>query len=583
LANLFEMLTCKRACRNKSNLEALPDDLLCLVVTFLGDSLNTMTMMHHVNRCIRTAMRSSRIMSQLRVELRHHNNILRLGPLALEVQKLRLKSCGGLSSMKYTPKVRILDLSHCNMLRDKGFEALESLSMLHTLSVTCDKLTNVDVLATLPALRHLNMSSTYKVANLPVMPGLKSLNIDGCMCLRGLEVLSGMPLLETISMSACFVTHQVLSALPANLTDLNLSYCMNLDDTGLALLGRLCNLTKLNVSGGKRIQSLRPLRTLTQLQELKAGFCVSMKTLEGLSALSSLRVFHAPHNSLETDDGPHILSGLKHLEEVNLSNCGLTEIGFRDLPALRSVRLRCCPNLQSLPNIGRAHSLQSLDLSGDQMINDGVLTELTTLVNLTELNLQGCWRITDLGLCTLPPTLEQLILHGCFHVGGLTGEALNHLTELQKLDVQDCVLMTDEGLHNMASMRMLRDLNLSQCVKVTDAGLFGLTSLRELSILRLDGCRKITDVGLRALAPLTKIHCLDFNRCRGLKTLRPLSALVALKFINLSGCVAVTDDSLLNLTPCRKLETIYTHHCKLVTKKGVAALYRAIGRQPVAA
>jgi hypothetical protein len=47
--------------------------------------------------------------------------------------------------------------------------------------------------------------------------------------------------------------------------------------------------------------------------------------------------------------------------------------------------------------------------------------------------------------------------------------------------------------------------------------------------------------------------------------------------------VAVTDDSLLNLTPCRELQTIYTNHCKLVTKKGVAALRHAIGRQATAA
>lgn len=577
------MSTCKRQCHNKPSLESLPDDLLCLVVTFLGDSLNTTTMMCLVNRCIRNAMRRPRIMSHLRVELRNHTNILQLGPLALEVQKLRLKSCGGMRSMKYTPKLRVLDLSHCNMLKNQGFESLGSLSMLHTLDVTCNKLKNVDVLATLPALRCLNMSSTFHVVSLPVMPELKTLNIDGCLALRGLEVLSQMPLLEKLSMSSCFLTSQVLSALPPNITNLNVSYCMNLGDSGLALLGNLCNLTKLDVSGCGRIQSLRPLAALVQLQDLRAAFCVNVKTLDGLSALSSLRVFHAQHSSLETEAGPQVLSGLQHLEDVNLANCGLAELGFCDLPALRSVRLRSCLELRNLLHIGHALLLQTLDLSNNQSIDDGSLAELAGLKHLSELNLHGCWRVTDAGLRVLPATLERLILHGCFRVQNLEGGALDHLTALQRLDLQDCVMMTDEGLHNMTHMRMLRDLNLSQCVKVTDAGLFGLTGLRDLSVLRLDSCRKITDLGLRALVPLTNIHSLDFNRCRGLKTLRPLSALVALKFINLSGCVAVTDDSLLNLTPCRELQTIYTNHCKLVTKKGVAALRHAIGRQATAA
>jgi F-box/leucine-rich repeat protein 2/20 len=376
------------------------------------------------------------------------------------------------------------------------------------------------------------------------------------------------------------VTSPTLACLPLNITSLNVSYCMYVNEEGLRLLTRLRGLVKLNVTGCHKVQSFLPLAALVQLEELGAAFCMNIKTLEGLSNLKSLRKFTAPHSGLGDGAGYQVFPALPHLTHVNLDDCNFVELGLSALPSLRNLHLRTGSKLSLLMGIPNVHGLHTLDLADNHSIDDKSLLTFGSLLQLKELSLKNCWLITDAGLRSLPVTLERLVLQGCHLVENAVKDGLARLTTMRSLDLHDCAMIADEGLHNLSDMSRLCDLNLSQCVQVTDAGLFGLSNMQKLRMLRLDSCRKVTDVGLRAVASLKKIESLDFTRCRGLKTLWPLATLPELRYINLSGCVAVTDGSLLNLAPCRKLETIYTNHCKLVSKEGVAALRRAIVASP---
>ena len=575
------MMTTKRRRCCAAALDTLPEDLFCHIMSFCDRKMNGLTSLHLVSRSVRHAMRSVAMLSTLSFDLRHPVNVLQLGTLAADVQKVRFKSCSGLHTLQFTPKLRLLDVSYCNFLKSDNFNCVRSLSMLQTLNVSGSQLTNLDVLAGMKSIRHLYASNCNHLTSLPAMPDLQTLNIDCCLKLEDLTTLSEMTTLTWLSMSGRASAHKVLATLPDSLVCLSLTYCRSLVDVQLRPFKRLVNLTHLDLSGCQQLESLNNVACLTQLVELRASFCDALCNVKGLSGLTSLRKFSAPHSPLCTD-GELNLSGLVALEELDVSSSSLVKLSFPHLlPNLHTLQASYCPLLQHLAGIDNAPRLRTVNLSDNPRLGDSCLTGFSKLLHLTDVCLRCCPRLTVLGVRKLPKTLHRLILHGCTQIDNLTMAMLASFSNLQRLDLQGCALISDEGLHDLSAVRTLQYLNLSQCNRITDAGLFGLSKLVHLRVLRLDSCRKITDLGLRALEPLTEIESLDLNRCKGVVHLKALSALVSLQFINLSGCVALTDDSLRNLLPCKKLATIYTNHCKHVSKSCVEIILHDILRPVV--
>ena len=570
----------RRCCAERPSLDTLPEDLLCHVMSFCEEKMNRLMSLHLVSRSVRRFMRSEAMLSVMGFDLRHPMNVLQLGTLAADLQRLRFKSCASLNTFQFTPKLRTLDLSYCTLLKDEQFNSVRSLTMLQTLNVSGSQLTNLDVLAHVKPLRHLCASNCNHLTRLSNMPELLTLNVDGCSKLVHLHSISGMTKLTRLNLSGSASAPDVLRTLPDSLVHLSLRYCKTLTDAHLQPFERLVNLTSLDLSGCNQIKSLAGVASLTRLEELQASYCDVLRDVKGLSSLTSLRKFIAPQSPLCGPDGELQLSGLVALEELDVATTELYRLSFPDvLPNLHTLRVHSCPLLQHVVDIGNAPRLQAVNFANNPHLDDSCLEGFSKLLDLQDACFRMCERITPLGLLKLPTTLNRLVLQGCVQLNNLTMSIFHRFSKLQRLDLQDCFLISDEGLHDLSAVRTLQHLNLSHCVKITDTGMFALSKLVHLRALRLDGCRKITDLGLRALEPLTELESLDFNRCKRLVHLRPLAALRSLKFINLSGCVALTDESLMNLHPCKNLTTIYTNHCKHVSKTCADSVLFAIQRQ----
>ena len=153
---------------------------------------------------------------------------------------------------------------------------------------------------------------------------------------------------------------------------------------------------------------------------------------------------------------------------------------------------------------------------------DHDLDRLTGLIQLRNLLLECCTRITDAGLVRLKglTQLQELALdHTRITDAGL--EHVKGLARLQWLSLNSTGI-TDAGLRHLRSLTQLQVLSLED-TRITDAGLEHLTSLTQLRMLLL-GDTKITDAGLEHLKGLPHLDIVWLSRTRvtdtGVKKLR---------------------------------------------------------------
>jgi hypothetical protein len=103
--------------------------------------------------------------------------------------------------------------------------------------------------------------------------------------------------------------------------------------------------------------------------------------IEDACQLKSLVMLNLSENRPITDEGLRELHRLEYLSILNLSSCGLTNIGMEHIAGLTH--------------------LTQLDLSYCNRINDLGMRKLSALTNLTFLNLQGCVKVTHAGAARL--------------------------------------------------------------------------------------------------------------------------------------------------------------------------------------
>jgi internalin A len=168
-----------------------------------------------------------------------------------------------------------------------------------------------------------------------------------------------------------------------NLTNLNLSWCMQL--TSFEPLRRLTNLTRLDLSMLGQLTSVEPLRGLTKLTELNLANCAQLTTVEPLRGLINLTKLDLSWHDKLTSVEP--LQGLINLTDLNLTWCE---------------QLTSVEPLQSLTY------LTNLYLSGGKQLTS--LEPLGKLYNLRKLILFQCQKISIGDLRPLFPTLEKLFL-----------------------------------------------------------------------------------------------------------------------------------------------------------------------------
>lgn len=194
-------------------------------------------------------------------------------------------------------------LTHLKKLsiHDRPLDSLEFLSTMTVLEELdlsgCDLPDDLSAIATLPALKVLNLSDCgiSTISTLAMATGLTHLNVSS-NAIGDVSVLSSMPLLSVVDLS-----HNAV--------------------TDLSCVTALPQLTELNVSFNS-IASVGPVGVCTLLKKLDITNN-QITDISALSALTSLTHFYAGYNQLAD---VNVLVGCIGLQELNISHNALTDI-----------------------------------------------------------------------------------------------------------------------------------------------------------------------------------------------------------------------------------------------------------------
>lgn len=140
--------------------------------------------------------------------------------------------------------------------------------------------------------------------------------------------------------------------------------------------------------------------------------------------------------------------------------------------------------------------LVKVDVSNSSSLRDSDLADLATALNLEQLNLTGCYRLTDDSIRMVADNFKCL---SSLNVGGLVCisndavvYALACLNKLSQLDLSDCEVTDD--IFATCPRAPLRSLSVARCMNVSNVLLSHLLLLDTLTDLNVIGTNVSTDV-----------------------------------------------------------------------------------------
>ena len=388
-----------------------------------------------------------------------------IAPLFTALQRLELKTPRGLGSQN--DKLGLANVTACTGLRQLCFQpcvfadfngnmsSLTSLTQLTSLRLReCSALEDLQPIALLSSLRHLELEEAYKITDISPLGSLRSslerlVITDGyfvgseaclssCTLLRhlalrnfdadngdfDLSALSACTLLEHLDLSNSPVTGSLEPLSPctrlqrllltgcwlvtaltplSSLVELELSYCNIPVD--LSPLMACASLTRLDITQCNQVSSLTPLAACKKLQVLRLGACFLVTSLEPIAACSQLVC-------------------------LDLSGCS----GIRSLAPLSALRamelllLGQCNSLASLEPLGACKMLKRLGLKLLAIPID--LAPLAACLSLQQLDLVGCCSNMELAPLQSCSRLEKLHLTAGSPLYHKAVRSLSHLKDL---------------------------------------------------------------------------------------------------------------------------------------------------------
>ena len=224
----------------------------------------------------------------------------------------------------------------------------------------------------------------------------------------------------------------------------------------------------------------------------------------------------------------HNLKNLNHLEGLNLSGLGITEL--EGLNTLRSLKLLWLAGnkIEEIKGLGSLHLLEDLSLYDNKI---EVMTGLETLVNLKKINLDKNYITKITGVNNLK-NLEKFSLKDNERLENI--EEIKHLTNLKELN-----LSGNEKISDFSSIQFLAQLKYLYLNDCQIENIEFLANLKDLEVLELRN-NKINE--LKTLKELIKLKVLNLanNNIRNLYSISELKALKSLtldnnKIINIHG------------------------------------------------
>ncbi|XP_048536063.1 F-box/LRR-repeat protein 14-like [Triticum urartu] len=354
----------------------------------------------------------------------------------------------------------------------------------------------------------------------------------------------------------------VLSSHCSLLSDLALSFCSNIDDTGLGYLAECKKLRSLRLNHAPAVTSTGILRVAVGCRYLLVLHLVDCTAVDSGEWLEYLRRYGSLGELVVKDCdgisqydllkfGPGWLNLQKFEFEIN-GNYWVP--GARDPSYVSGYPYSydiCCDNLKDLrlahiitePEIGlrfllgKCKALETLYLEYVIGLNENEMIALfQRCSNLKTISLRlmplrcedGEFRtpLTDASLKALAlscPMLQviELTFTFCDPIYpteiGFTQEGIVTLIQscpIRALVLNGASIFYDEGMKGLSSSQFLEKLELVDCRSITDAGMNLIIQAPRLSSLTLRKCKRVTDDGMAALARAQKLEWLTVISCR---------------------------------------------------------------------
>ncbi|XP_042406315.1 F-box protein At3g58530-like isoform X3 [Zingiber officinale] len=251
----------------------------------------------------------------------------------------------------------------------------------------------------------------------------------------------------------------------------------------------------------------------------------------------------------------------------------------RDVYSLLLVSPWCYRALLSVSTIWEVLDLHEMSKAGERLRSALLLGKV--LQGLQHLNLNGCQKISDVGIEAITSCCPQLREFYLYWNVRLTNVGITHIVrncrELRSLNLSGCKNISDHCLHLIGdNCQKLQDLDITRCTKLTDRGLQQiLLKCSLLQRLNLYALSSLTDAAYKKIACLSHLTFLDLCGAQNL-TDEGLSCIAGCKnlaSLNLTWCVRVTDMGVIAIAEgCRSLELLSLHGIISVTDACLEAL-----------
>lgn len=203
-------------------------------------------------------------------------------------------------------------------------------------------------------------------------------------------------------------------------------------------------------------------------------------------------------------------------------------------------------------------SLEYLRLTSDN-ITDASLASIAHMVQLDNLSVAGCRKLTDRGISKLAPLsqLKALNIGYCYNLTNASMATIGQLASLEALSVYSCPELTDSGFARLTGLKKLRSLRIGKS-GITDDTLLSIGRIESLEILDINVCKRLTDTGISRLANLTKLKMLWMRYCDKItdSSLSVIGQLTSLEDLDISDCTRITDAGVAKLVALKKLKNL---------------------------
>ncbi|XP_057983670.1 F-box protein At3g58530 isoform X2 [Malania oleifera] len=212
---------------------------------------------------------------------------------------------------------------------------------------------------------------------------------------------------------------------------------------------------------------------------------------------------------------------------------------------------------------------------------------LDSLQNLQFLNLNGCQKISDMGIGVITSACPKLRVFSIYWNVRVTDLGIEHVVKnckhITDLNLSGCKNISDRSLQLVAdSYPELESLNVTRCIKLTDGGLKQIlhkcSSLQSLNLYALSG---FADEAYKKISLLAHLRSLDLCGAQNLSD-HALSCIATCKHLtslNLTWCVLVTDEGVIAIAQgCTSLEFLSLFGIVGVTDKSLEALSRSCSK-----